>query len=242
MKLKNDLIVGNITIKNNIYDFKIENGFIKVINRVNYKVKKEIKIDLNIMRKHDEIDFVKYLKKSLLDNFKTLIETDIQIVPTKFLFNKQKTTDMMIIGKEEGKRKIVLARRKYPPVGWGLFGGMVEKDENFETNREKELEEEANLTDKYEVHTVGEFELDEIRGDLITSLALIDVGERLSTLKAGDDVLEIKKLTFKEVRELLSTNELVPHHKYLIQEGIKYFEKNIKKKEKGNSNSKVIAP
>ena len=155
----------------------------------------------------------------------------------------QKTTDMMIISKRKiigGKSEIVFhfGKRKYPPLGIGFAGGMIEEGESSTQNMEKELEEEMNIKPIKLPIESKLFQKSEVRGKANTTLTLLYV-EDPNTLNPGDDLIgkrsftlsELKKivkiqskginnLSFKEKEIFKQIGYFVPHHLEMIKEFI----------------------
>lgn len=227
MKQKNTDIVGNIVVDKNIHDFYMVYHNDNELYILMVDIEREIPTTIAELpekfnslseqeaQKHIELIFNAFYHGA--DNI------SVHFVPLKYLFNNQQVTDIMLYGIHDGGYKIVLAKRKYPPMGLALFGGMVEKNETATSNTKKEIEEEANVNmDKHWSHHVGTYELEEVRGTLTTNFTIIDITDTIDTLKAGDDVTELHVFSFGEIEQLLKTNQVVPHHKFLIQTGIDF--------------------
>lgn len=225
MKQKNTNIVGNVVVNGIIHDFYMvyhsdNEVYILTVDmdRQTPTTIAELPKQFNNLSEEDAQNTIRALLMPPLNSN----EVSVHFVPLKYLFDNQQVTDIMLYGIKDDVMYIVLAKRKYPPMGLALFGGMVEKNETAAINTKKEIEEEANVDmDKHWSHHVGTYELEEIRGTLTTTFTIIDISNTM-TVKAGDDVTELYFCTLEEIKELLKTNKVVPHHKFLIQKGIDF--------------------
>lgn len=163
-------------------------------------------------------------------------------VPSRFLFNDQRTTDNIVVTEnEDGQKGILLIDRKLPPTGWAMAGGMVDEaalekaamlgvDAN-EQNAADELEEElglknvsvVDLEDGYETYSSYE-----VRGSMTTHITVFDSPMALKDKMAiaGDDASDFEFLTMDEIKELLVMGNyvkngkvinLIPHHRKILK-------------------------
>ena len=117
----------------------------------------------------------------------------------------QKVTVDIIIRFKGG---IVLIKRKNPPLGWALPGGIVELDETLENAARREAKEETGLDVQLikQLHTYSDPDRDK-RWHSITTVFL---AEGKGELSAGDDAAEA------EVWNIDRLPELVFDHKRII--------------------------
>ncbi|MEM4267747.1 MAG: NUDIX hydrolase [Candidatus Woesearchaeota archaeon] len=111
---------------------------------------------------------------------------------------KQVVTVDIIIRYKGG---IVIVKRKNPPFGWALPGGVVEVDETLEHAAVREAKEETGLDIRLEkqLYTYSDPSRDE-RWHAITTVFIADVvgGE----IKAGDDAEDVKVVPLEKVPKL----------------------------------------
>lgn len=243
----NKKIVGNIiTNDGEILNYCIRNGEIQIRKRNNRDtIIDSINISNPILFHLQESAFIKNIEeliKSQKDKY-----AEVRSVPNKFLFNRQRTTDGLIIGSNiDHEKVIVLIKRDNPPLGFSLPGGMVGDEDSKETviqNFVKEMKEEIDfkVKDISEVRNLGIFRRREIRGPMETTLFLFEnhdiifydkndksalekvdelEKESIKTLgfSAGSDASSLKIVTQEEYLELLDKNMIVPHHVEFINE------------------------
>lgn len=134
--------------------------------------------------------------------------------------NPVPTVDIIIeIEREDGRRGIVLIKRKNPPFGWALPGGFVDYGESLEEAATREAKEETSLDVelKSQLHTYSDPERDPRQHTIST----VYVSEAAGEPKAHDDAAEIGVFTPEEINFPLAFD----HQKILAD----YFES---KKEK----------
>ncbi len=95
------------------------------------------------------------------------------------------TVDVII---ELAGRRIVLVKRKHPPLGWALPGGFVDWGETLETAAVREAREETGLTVdlRRQLHTYSDPERDP-RGHTVST---VFVGTAAGDPRGGDDAAE----------------------------------------------------
>ncbi len=118
----------------------------------------------------------------------------------------------VIIEVEEGK-KIVLVRRKNPPIGWALPGGFVEYGETVEEAARREAREETGLEVelKRQFHTYSDPSRDP-RGHMV-SVVFIGIGK--GALRGGDDASEASAFDLTSLPE-----DIVFDHRRIIEDYI----------------------
>lgn len=121
------------------------------------------------------------------------------------------TVDVII--EIEGGKKIVLVRRKNPPIGWALPGGFVEYGETVEEAARREAEEETGLKVeiKRQFHTYSDPTRDS-RGHMV-SVVFIGVGE--GKPMGGDDASEACAFDLSSLPQ-----NIVFDHRKIIQDYI----------------------
>jgi ADP-ribose pyrophosphatase YjhB (NUDIX family) len=172
------------------------------------------------------------------------VKKEIKMLSNRYLFNNQKTTDMIVKIKsfETKEIEIPLIYRKFPPLGYSLPGGMVEKGETPKINMSKELLEEINLdVTQGKIKFLEKIEAKEVRGTIETSLYQVDIDTTKlneKSLKAGDDALDIVFIKEGDLEVFLDTNKdiMVPHHLEMIK---KYVLKQHKQENIVNKSKRV---
>lgn len=135
--------------------------------------------------------------------------------------NPVPTVDIIIeIQREDGKKGIVLIKRKNPPHGWAIPGGFVDYGESLEEAAVREAKEETSLDVqlKKQFHTYSDPDRDP-RQHTISTVFLASARGRP---KAEDDAQEIGIFTRKEINFSLAFD----HDKILAD----YFEQIKEKK------------
>jgi len=135
--------------------------------------------------------------------------------------NPVPTVDIIIeITRRDGKRGIVLIKRKNPPFGWAIPGGFVDYGESLEQAAVREAKEETslNIRLKHQMHTYSEPGRDPRQHTIST----VYVAEAEGTPVAQDDAKEIGIFTEEEIVFPLAFD----HHRILVD----YF-RNGKKKQ-----------
>jgi len=94
------------------------------------------------------------------------------------------TVDVII----EVEGGIVLVRRRYPPLGWAIPGGFVDRGERAEDAARREMREETSL-DVELVDLLGVYS-DPARDARGHTLSAVYVGRARGRPRAGDDALE----------------------------------------------------
>ena len=151
------------------------------------------------------------LNKYKGDNIKSLIST------ASLLFNSRPvlTVDTICKKFENGKLKCLLIKRKNPPYGWALPGGIMESGETAEAAALRELKEETGLIGSVDDLTFVTIRSTPNRDSRFHAVSLVYL---LSSFKgepcAADDATTLGWFTLKEMEEL----EIAFDHRTLIQE------------------------
>lgn len=246
-KHEDDIIAGSITYegyegRNHVLDFTISDEPSKKGNldfKVNYRGRGVTHIN-SIHGVGDSLsnpdDLIEEIKKELkMFNLKYI---DTKLVPRKFKFENQKTTDMILSGKNLSEQQIkdhfyenngeysndkeylTLGYRKFAPAGWAFFGGMVEPHQDAWENMTEELKEEAQLKlEDLTTTELGEFQKREVRGTIVTTV-YSQTSKDLSTVKPGDDIEDVLFIDKQGLSHFLINNAklIVPHHLELLKE------------------------
>lgn len=112
--------------------------------------------------------------------------------------NPVPTVDIIIeIQREDGKKGIVLIKRKNPPYGWALPGGFVDYGESLEEAAVREAREETSLDVQLEkqLHTYS----DPNRDPRQHTISTVFVASARGRPKAADDAQEIGVFTKEEI-------------------------------------------
>lgn len=85
-------------------------------------------------------------------------------------------------------RRVLLVRRRYPPIGWALPGGFVEAGESLEDACRREIEEETAIVIEHleQFHTYSDPRRDPRRHTITTVFVASGRGDP----RAGDDAAE----------------------------------------------------
>jgi 8-oxo-dGTP diphosphatase len=94
----------------------------------------------------------------------------------------------VVIELDGASRRIVLVRRRHPPLGWALPGGFVEVGETLEQAAVREAREETGL----EVRLVRQFHAysDPARDARGHTVSMVFIGRAAGTPRGGDDAAE----------------------------------------------------
>jgi len=89
-----------------------------------------------------------------------------------------------------GRPAVLLVERKYPPLGWAIPGGHVERGESCETAAVRELLEETALRGqvRYQLHTYSDPDRDPRKH----TASVVFVGEAEGEPVAGDDAAGVR--------------------------------------------------
>jgi ADP-ribose pyrophosphatase YjhB (NUDIX family) len=119
---------------------------------------------------------------------------------------EQKNTVDIIIRYKGG---IVLVKRKNPPVGWALPGGMLDEGETLEEAAEREAKEETGLDIRieYQLHTYS----DPGRDSRFHAITTVFVADGNGALRPGDDAEDAKVFPLEAMPALM-----FDHRKILI--------------------------
>lgn len=93
--------------------------------------------------------------------------------------------------------KIVLIKRKYPPRGWALPGGFVEKGESLEKAVKREVKEETSL-DLNELRQFQSYSEPQ-RDPRFHTVSVVFIAIGLGTIKASSDAKEIKLFSIDNI-------------------------------------------
>jgi ADP-ribose pyrophosphatase YjhB (NUDIX family) len=106
------------------------------------------------------------------------------------------TVDIII----EHSGKIVLIKRKYPPFGWAIPGGFVEKGESLESAAAREAKEETNL-DLEDLRQFGAYS-DPGRDPRFHTISMVFTARGRGPLKAASDAKEIGLFNMEDLPPL----------------------------------------
>jgi len=112
--------------------------------------------------------------------------------------NPVPTVDIIIeITRDDGKKGVVLIKRKNPPFGWAIPGGFVDYGESLEQAAVREAKEETALDVRLreQLHTYS----DPQRDPRLHTITTVYVAEAEGTPVARDDALETGIFTQAEV-------------------------------------------
>ena len=124
--------------------------------------------------------------------------------------NPVPTVDIIIeIERNDGRRGIILIKRKNPPYGWALPGGFVDYGESLEEAAIREAKEETSLTIQlmYQFHTYS----DPARDPRQHTISSVYTARAQGKPKAQDDAQAIKVFVEEEINFPLAFD----HHKIL---------------------------
>jgi ADP-ribose pyrophosphatase YjhB (NUDIX family) len=113
------------------------------------------------------------------------------------------TVDIIIeIARPDGRRGIVLIKRRNPPPGWALPGGFVDYGESLEQAAVREAKEETTL----DVGLVGQFHTysEPGRDPRFHTISTVFVARAEGLPRAEDDAAEIGIFTAGELPEPLA--------------------------------------
>jgi len=106
--------------------------------------------------------------------------------------NPHPTVDLIIEMRDrDGRLKIVLVKRKFPPPGWALPGGFVEYGESLEAAAVREAREETSLEVelRYQLHTYSDPGRDPRKHTITTVYVALGKGTPSPRDDAADIVL-----------------------------------------------------
>jgi 8-oxo-dGTP diphosphatase len=102
---------------------------------------------------------------------------------------------------ELGGERIVLVRRKFPPIGWALPGGFVEEGERLEVAAAREAKEETGLA--VDLHEQFFTYSDPKRDSRRHTIATVFIGAARGEPVGGDDAAEAKAFPIGRLPEPL---------------------------------------
>jgi ADP-ribose pyrophosphatase YjhB (NUDIX family) len=135
--------------------------------------------------------------------------------------NPSPTVDIIIeIETEDGRKGIILIKRKYPPYGWALPGGFVDYGESLEQAAVREAKEETSLDIQLQcqMHTYSDPKRDPRKHTIST----VFIAQAKGKPVAQDDAQEIGVFSEDELNFPLAFD----HEKILTD----YFERKKPKK------------
>jgi ADP-ribose pyrophosphatase YjhB (NUDIX family) len=105
------------------------------------------------------------------------------------------TVDIII----EVDKKVALIERKYPPLGWALPGGFVEKGETLEQAAMREAKEETGL----DIEALEQFRAysDPRRDSRFHTISVVFTAKAQGESKAGSDAKNIKLFALTDLPE-----------------------------------------
>lgn len=118
--------------------------------------------------------------------------------------NPLPTVDCVIL---QGDGRIVLIRRKNPPLGWALPGGFVDEGESLSDAARREAREETGL----EVELVEQFFTysDPARDPRRHTLSTVFIARASGEPKAADDAAEARAFSQDELPSLVFDHEQI---------------------------------
>ena len=119
----------------------------------------------------------------------------------------------------EYKAKIVLIKRKFPPLGWSLPGGFVDIGETVEQAVTRELMEETNieLKDLKQFHVYS----DPKRDPRFHTVSVVFMARSDAAPKAGDDAEETGLFTRDEIIKMNVDGLICFDHGIILKDYIK---------------------
>lgn len=138
--------------------------------------------------------------------------------------NPVPTVDIIIeIKREDGKKGVVLIKRKNPPYGWALPGGFVEYGESLEEAAIREAKEETSLEIelKSQFHTYSDPRRDPRQHTISTVYTSLAKGNP----QAKDDAQEIGVFTQQEIDFPLAFDHQKILKDYFCEKRLKRFKK-----------------
>ena len=119
----------------------------------------------------------------------------------------------------EYQSKIVLIKRKNPPLGWALPGGFVDVGETVEEAVIREMKEETNMTlkDLKQFHVYS----DPKRDPRFHTVSVIFTAKSDTEPKAGDDAKEAKPFTRQEIMDMEAKGSICFDHSKILQDYFK---------------------
>ncbi|RMF95779.1 MAG: NUDIX hydrolase [Candidatus Schekmanbacteria bacterium] len=129
--------------------------------------------------------------------------------------NPVPTVDIIIEVEEEGKKKIVLIKRKNPPYGWAIPGGYVDYGESLEDCAIREAKEETSLDVELirQFHAYSDPSRDERQHNISIVFIAKKKGGRLSASSDAEDAQLFDEMTLPD--------EIAFDHKKILED---YFE------------------
>jgi ADP-ribose pyrophosphatase YjhB (NUDIX family) len=124
------------------------------------------------------------------------------------------TVDAIVTRIIGGKSKFLLIKRKNPPHGWALAGGLVDCGETTEQAVVRELKEETSLDSSANKVLLFEVRSKPDRDPRFHAISLVyEILDFAGEPRAADDAKELSWFTYDEIQEL----EMAFDHKEIIQ-------------------------
>jgi 8-oxo-dGTP diphosphatase len=165
-----------------------------------------------LLKNLSESKLISYIKENVLREE----ESEITIIPSEYWFDKQKTTDVFLYADINGEKKFALIEREFPPYGYALAGGMVDKGEDSLPAALRELKEELSATRIEIVKDMGTIKAQEIRGGIETRFLIVKA-DNPSEVKAGDDANAMIWANKEELETMVFFGKIIPHHVALVE-------------------------
>jgi len=131
-------------------------------------------------------------------------------------------TDIIIEYNDGNKEGIVLIKRKNPPYGIAIPGGIQEYGLSLEENAKKEAKEETNLEimlQKEKPLCINSNPDRDPRGHIIS---VTYVANGFGKLKAGDDAAEAGVYNIDEVKKLIEKDMLQFDHAKILEKYLEF--------------------
>jgi len=190
------------------------------INTSNQKDVKKMKMSEGSFKKYEVKDTIQNLIEEELKNKHRAEIVSIHTIPESQRYDMKTTTDIVMYRKTKDGIKILLGEREFPPLGLALPGGQIEEGETAIENAVKEIEEETGVkVMEKDMKEVGNYNMEEIRGQLNTTLYTVEVKET-DTYNPTSDLKSVKEYDLEEVLRLIRQNKIVGHHQQLIKNAI----------------------
>jgi 8-oxo-dGTP diphosphatase len=123
--------------------------------------------------------------------------------------------DCVVFGLDDADLKVLLIQRKLPPFqhAWALPGGFVRLDETIDEAAQRELSEEAGVSEVYleQLYTFGALERDpRERVVTVTYYALAKLSDH--RIRAATDAMGVGWFALDELPKLAFDHAMIVHH------------------------------